>query len=175
MCRRAMQGPYHWGSWGTGEATALAWHRNSMFHVHEPTQRCPWHGAWHTSVPSARRARAGLVLQLQPGSALAGSCAGCARDRTDSAFPDGPRSCLAAKRGLTINFYWCSAVCTVCVPCPVLRSGPEEVPFDTPEAKQVTAPSQAGCCMPAHLGGRVAICCATSPVARSTWGGTARG
>lgn len=147
------------------------WHRNSMFHVHDP----------HAALPLARgmphiRALSAWVgcaagLCPEPGSVLGG---GRARDRADSAFPDGPRSRLAAERGLTINFYWRSAVCTVRVPCPVLRSGPEEVPFDAPKAKQMTAPHQAGCCTLARLGGPVAICCATSPVARSAWGGTAR-
>lgn len=123
-----------------------------MFHVHEP----------HAVLPLARRMphiRAlGARLYPEPGSVLGGSRAGCAHDCADSAFPDGPRSHLTAKRGLTINFYWCSAVCTVRVPYPVLRSGPEEVPFDTPKAKQMTAPSQAGCCTLVHLGGCASIC-----------------
>lgn len=136
-----------------------------------PTQSFPWHGGCHTSVPSVPACPGWVV---QPGSALSWvPCLGAAvlavpMTSLTVHSPDGPRSRLAAKRGLTINFYWRSAVCTVHVPRPALRSGPEEVPFDTPKAKQMTAPSQAGSCTPAHLGGRVAICCATSPVARST-------
>lgn len=54
-------------------------------------------------------------------------------------FLGRPRSHLAGRRGLTINFYWCSAVCTVSAPRPALKSDPEEVPFDTFQAKQDAA------------------------------------
>lgn len=141
-----------------------------MFHVHDPHAVLPLaRGMPHIRALSAGVRGLGGAAGLcpRPGSVLGG---GRARDRADSAFPDGPRSRLAAKRGLTINFYWRSALCTVRVPCPVLRSGPEEVPFGAPKAKQMTAPYQAGCCTPAHWGGPVAICCLEERLGRDSKG-----
>lgn len=90
MCWRAVQGSYHWGSWGTDQAATLAWHRNSMFPVHEPHAALPL-APW---VPHIRALRAGVPrlggaawLCPEPSSVLGGGCAGCARDLADSAFP----------------------------------------------------------------------------------------
>lgn len=137
-----------------------------MFHVHEPHAVLPsawgavthlrphcWHatahhGAEHPSLGAA------AWLCSEPGLILRGCRAGwlcfwlVPVISLRACFLDRPKSHLAGRRGLTINFYWCSAVCTVSVPHPALRSGPEEVPFDTFQAKQMTALSQAGCCTP---------------------------
>lgn len=90
MCCRAVQGSYHWGSWGTGDATALAWHRNSMFRVHEPHAELPLaRRVLHIRALSAGVPRLGGAARLCPelGSVLGGSCAGCAHDLADNAFP----------------------------------------------------------------------------------------
>lgn len=135
-------------------------HRNSMSHVPEPHAALPWAGG----VSRTHALAAGVswaTMVSQPGCSSPGLCAepgltlrGCrpgwlvAVTSPTACFLARPRSRLAGRGGLTINFYWRSAVCTVSVPRPTLSSGPEEAPFDICQAKQLTALHPAGAARP---------------------------